>query len=75
MNFHQSSLATEAWPYRDLTVYLAHQGELAAAADALELFCKAHPGVSLASIGDGLRFMYPSLLARYLQGLQLAGLR
>ena len=63
------------WPYRDLTVYLAHQGELAAAADALDQFRGAHPGVSVASIGDGLRFMYPSLLARYLQGLQLAGLK
>lgn len=62
------------WPYRDLTVYLAHQGELAAASDALDRFRRSHPGVSIATIGDGLRFMYPSLLARYLQGLQLAGL-
>ena len=63
------------WPYRDLTVYLAHQGELAAASDALGRFVKTHPGVSIASIGDGLRFMYPSLLSRYLQGLKLAGLQ
>jgi adenylate cyclase len=63
------------WPYRDLTVYLAHQGDLAAARDALERFQKSHPAVSVASIGDGLRFMYPSLLARYLQGLSLAGLQ
>jgi adenylate cyclase len=62
------------WPYRDLAVYLAHQGEMAAARDALEQFKKAHAGVSLASIGDGLRFMYPSLLSRYLQGLKMAGL-
>jgi TolB-like protein/class 3 adenylate cyclase/Flp pilus assembly protein TadD len=62
------------WPYRDLTVYLAQQGELAAASDALERFTRSHPGVSIATVGDGLRFMYPSLLARYLQGLQLAGL-
>ena len=63
------------WPYRDLTVYLAHQGELAAASDALQRFRRSHPGVSIATISDGLRFMYPSLLARYLQGLQMAGLR
>ncbi len=63
------------WPHRDLAVYFAHQGDLAAARDALERFQRAHPDVSLASIGDGLRFMYPSLLARYLQGLQLAGLQ
>lgn len=62
------------WPYRDLTVYLAHQGELAAASDALDRFRRAHAGVSLAGVGDSLRFMYPSLLARYLQGLQMAGL-
>jgi len=62
------------WPYRDLTVYLAHQGELAAASDALNRFKASHPGVSVATIGDGLRFMYPWLLARYLQGLQMAGL-
>jgi len=62
------------WPYRDLTVYLAHHGDLAAATDALGRFTSTHPGASIASIGDGLRFMYPSLLARYLQGLQLAGL-
>ncbi len=62
------------WPYRDLAVYFSHHGDLAAARDALERFQRHHPGVSVASIGDGLRFMYPSLLARYLQGLSLAGL-
>lgn len=62
------------WPHRDLAVYFAHHGDLAAASDALERFKRTHPGVSIASIGDGLRFMYPSLLARYLQGLRLAGL-
>jgi tetratricopeptide (TPR) repeat protein len=62
------------WPYRDLAVYFAHHGDLAAARDAAERFRKTHPEVSLARVGDGLRFMYPSLLARYLQGLKLAGL-
>lgn len=62
------------WPYRDLSVYLAHHGDLAGAKDALSRFTRKHPSASLASIGDGLRFMYPSLLARYLQGLKLAGL-
>lgn len=63
------------WPWRDLAVYHAHQGDLAAASDALRVFMKHHPGVTLHAVGDSLRFMYPSLLARYLQGLQLAGLR
>ena len=62
------------WPWRDLATYYAHQGELAAARDALQLFVRHHPDVSLRAIGDGLRFMSPSLLARYLQGLKLAGL-
>jgi adenylate cyclase len=63
------------WPHRDLAVYQAHQGDLAAASEALRQFKRSHPDVSIASIGDGLRFMYPSLLARYLQGLRLAGLQ
>lgn len=62
------------WPFRDLAVYASHQGDLVAAGTALERFLKAHPGVTLASIGDGLRFMEPNLLSRYLRGLQLAGL-
>lgn len=62
------------WPYRDLAAYLAHAGDLAAASDALNRFKQDRPGVTLASIGDGLRFMYPSLLSRYLRGLKLAGL-
>jgi adenylate cyclase len=62
------------WPFRDVAVYLAHQGDLAGAREALELFRSSHAGVSVASIGDGLRFMYPELLERYLEGLRLAGL-
>jgi hypothetical protein len=30
--------------------------------------------MSLASMADGLRFMAPDLLARYLDGLRLAGM-
>jgi tetratricopeptide (TPR) repeat protein len=62
------------WPQRDLAVYQAHQGDIAAASEALAQFRKSHSNVTLAGIGDGLRFMYPSLLSRYLQGLKLAGL-
>jgi TolB-like protein/class 3 adenylate cyclase len=62
------------WPYRDLAAYLAHQGDLAAARDSLLRFTRDHRGVSLGSIGDGLRFMEPGLLGRYLDGLKLAGL-
>lgn len=62
------------WPWRDLATYYANAGDLAAARDAAERFVKTQPDVTVAKVGDGLRFMYPSLLARYLQGLQLAGL-
>jgi adenylate cyclase len=62
------------WPHRDLAAYLAQHGDLAAARDSLLKFTAEHSGVTLTSVGDGLRFMYPSLLSRYLRGLQLAGL-
>jgi adenylate cyclase len=62
------------WPYRDLATYFAHHGDLAAARDALLRFTGEHRGVSLTTIGDGLRFMEPALLSRYLRGLKLAGL-
>ena len=63
------------WPFRDLAVYHAHLGDLAAARDALGRFQANHPGVSIDSVGDSLRFMEPKLLSKYLRGLQLAGLR
>ena len=62
------------WPYRDLAVYLANQGELAAAGDALERFLYLRPATTLRAMGDTMRFMEPALLSRYLRGLTLAGL-
>jgi TolB-like protein/Flp pilus assembly protein TadD len=63
------------WPYRDLATYFANAGELAAASDALQKYLRFRPGITLNAVGDSLRFMYPSLLSRYLRGLQLAGLK
>jgi tetratricopeptide (TPR) repeat protein len=63
-----------SWPFRDLATYFAHHGDLAAAKDALERFRTLRPAISLVSVGDSLRFMYPSLLSRYLWGLRMAGL-
>jgi TolB-like protein len=63
------------WPYRDLAVFLAHQGDLAAANDALERFLYLRPTTTLLSMGDTMRFMEPALLSRYLRGLKLAGLQ
>jgi TolB-like protein/class 3 adenylate cyclase len=62
------------WPYRDLAVYRAYQGDLPAAREALQRFVYLRPVLSLATIADGLRFMEPGLLSRYLEGLRLAGL-
>lgn len=63
------------WPYRDLAVYHAHHGDLAAASEALRHFIDGRTDISLTSMGDGLRFMEPALLSRYLRGLKLAGLK
>ena len=63
------------WPYRDLAVYLAHEGDLATAHESLGRFIGNRDGITLASVGDGLRFMEPALLGKYLHGLELAGLR
>jgi adenylate cyclase len=62
------------WPYRDLAVYRASVGDIAGARIALEKFVYLRPVLSLASMADGLRFMSPDLLQRYIAGLRLAGL-
>ena len=62
------------WPHRDMAVYFAHHGDTAAARASLEKFLEMHPGMTLISVGDSLRFMEPALLSKYLRGLKLAGL-
>jgi tetratricopeptide (TPR) repeat protein len=62
------------WPYRDLATYHAHAGDPVAAKAALDRFRLHHPGMTLALVADSLRFMEPQLLARYLDGLERAGL-
>lgn len=62
------------WPYRDLAVFLAHAGKPEAARQALDAFTWLRPAMTVATIADALRFMEPGLLARYLEGLRLAGL-
>jgi TolB-like protein/Flp pilus assembly protein TadD len=63
------------WPYRDLATYYANSGQIELAQDALEKFVYLRPSMSAASIRDGLRFMEPKLLDRYVNGLELAGLK
>jgi adenylate cyclase len=62
------------WPYRDLTAYYATADRMDEARDALEKFVYLRPTMTAASIRDGLRFMEPALLDRYIGGLQKAGL-
>ena len=63
------------WPYRDLAAYYANSGQIELAQDALEKFVYLRPSMSAASIRDGLRFMEPRLLDRYVGGLEIAGLK
>ena len=63
------------WPYRDLATYYANSGQIELAQDALEKFVYLRPSMSSASIRDGLRFMEPALLDRYVSGRELAGLK
>jgi adenylate cyclase len=62
------------WPYRDLTVFLARVGRIDEARQALADFTYLRPEMTLATIRDALRFMAPELLARYIEGLRLAGM-
>jgi TolB-like protein/class 3 adenylate cyclase/Flp pilus assembly protein TadD len=62
------------WPYRDLATYYAAAGKIEQARDALGKFVALRPVTSVASLRDGLRFMEPGLLDRYVGGLQQAGL-
>jgi len=62
------------WPHRDMAVYHAHLGDMAAARSSLAHFVEMRPGMTLRGIGDSLRFMEAGLLARYLDGLAQAGL-
>ena len=62
------------WAYRDLAVFLAHAGEEAGAARRSASCWRSRPHVTVSGVGDALRFIEPKLLARYLEGLRMAGL-
>lgn len=63
------------WPYRDLATYYSAAGKPEQAKDALEKFVYLRPAMSAATLRDGLRFMEPALLERYVGGLEQAGLK
>jgi adenylate cyclase len=63
------------WAYRDLATFLAHAGEIDGAREALSRLIASRPHLTLAGVADAISFMEPSLRARYLEGLRIAGLR
>ena len=52
---------------------ISYSGAFYDGSRALAKFVYLRPVMSLASIADGLRFMEPRLLSRYIDGLRLAG--
>jgi adenylate cyclase len=62
------------WAYRDLAVYFAHAGKLDEARHALGELLPTRPDLTIAEVGEALRFIEQGLLKRYLDGLRMAGL-
>jgi adenylate cyclase len=63
------------WAYRDLAVYYALAGRADAARDAIATLVETRPELTVAKVGQALSFIAAPVLARYLEGLKLAGLR
>ncbi|MEO8669171.1 MAG: tetratricopeptide repeat protein, partial [Bauldia sp.] len=62
------------WAYRDLATFLAHAGQIERARGVVAKLLEVRPGLTVTQVGDALHFIEPKLLARYLEGLRLAGL-
>ena len=62
------------WAYRDLAVYLALAGRIDEAKEAIAELVATRPEPDYREVGEALRFIEPSLLKRYLDGLRIAGL-
>ena len=62
------------WAYRDLASFLAAAGRIDEAREAATRFRETHLHATLTEVADALGFMEPKLLARYLDGLRMAGL-
>jgi adenylate cyclase len=63
------------WAYRDLAAFLAHAGDVGGAREALGRLVASRPNLTLSIVSESLGFMEPPLLARYVEGLRIAGLR
>jgi len=62
------------WAYRDLAAYYALAGRLDEARSAVVRIEESRPGLTIAKVAETLRFVEPSVLRRYLDGLRGAGL-
>ena len=62
------------WAYRDLATYFALAGKIDEARAALAELVATRPNLTIATVGEALRFIEPALLKRYLDGLRIAGL-
>jgi adenylate cyclase len=62
------------WAYRDLATFLAAAGRIDEAREAATRFRETHVHATVSEVADALGFMEPKLLARYLDGLRVAGL-
>jgi adenylate cyclase len=62
------------WAYRDLASYYALAGRADEARKAIAELVRTRPGLTVAKVAEALRFIEPKTLARYLEGLKMAGL-
>lgn len=62
------------WAWRDLAAFYALAGRQAEAEKAVAELTAARPGLTVAAVGEALRFIEPGILKRYLDGLRRAGL-
>ncbi|HVY21425.1 MAG TPA: adenylate/guanylate cyclase domain-containing protein [Bauldia sp.] len=62
------------WAHRDLAAYYALAGRSEDAHRSIAELIKTRPHLTIAKVGEALRFVEPSVLARYLGGLRIAGL-
>jgi adenylate cyclase len=62
------------WAHRDLAVYNALAGNMEEAKRSIAELTALRPGLTIAKVGEALRFVEPAALRRYLEGLRMAGL-
>lgn len=62
------------WAYRDLAAYYALAGRPTEAGESLSILIETRPHLTVAKVREALSFIEAGVLARYLEGLRLAGL-